>query len=491
MHLLRKLLNNLSTRQKRAKKRSVQQVNKHFIRFAYPNAAVLLARLTKAFNAVIATLLVTRRVFSYFCAVAALLVSSALAAATLVEDTDYNFPIHNPFQATITGTPAQLQPQLIKQSSIKQKDYQLSLHPEREQRLPSNFWPVKRLHYRLAEQKHAAPLIFIIAGTGARYDSGKNEYLKKLFYAAGMHVVQISSPTSYDFMAAASQYATPGFSPLDAHELYQVMQTIASKHAQLPVTQWHLTGYSLGGLHAAFINELDARHQVFNFERTLLLNPPVNLLTSVQNLDKMANVQLPKLHQGHDFYQEVIDKLARYFEQRGHFNLNQAILTDFQNSPERFSDAEMAMLIGSMFRFTVTDISFTADLINRRGLITPTDTWITIGTNLTPFFEIALTCDFSCYIEQQLLPFWQNQYQGGDLHELVQQTSLYALSEHLQNTPSIAVMHNQDDIILGPGDLTFLQRVFGERLTLYPYGGHMGNLDFARNADDILSFFHE
>lgn len=403
----------------------------------------------------------------------------------------YGYPLLNPFEATIAGTPAGLQPELPASTEIRQRDHVLRLRPEREQSLPNNFWPVKTLRYRLARQNKPAPLIFIIAGTGSSYDSDTSEYLKKLFYAAGMHVVQLSSPTSYDFMVGASRHATPGYSPLDAQELYNLMQTIARRHKRLAVTRWHLTGYSLGGLHAAFVSQMDAQQKAFNFSRVLLLNPPVNLYTSIRNLDQMANVQLPDLHAGHDFYQEIFDKLARYFEQRGHFNLNRAIMADFMSSPQRLSDAEMAMLIGTVFRFTATDISFTSDLINRRGLITPANAQITAGSSLTPYFELALMCDFQCYMREQLLPFWQERFQGSNLDELIQQTSLYAVADHLQNNPQLAVMHNQDDIILGSGDLGFLQQLLGQRLILYPSGGHMGNLGYTRNARDILEFFHD
>lgn len=51
-------------------------------------------------------------------------------------------------------------------------------------------------------------------------------------------------------------------------------------------------------------------------------------------------------------------------------------------------------------------------------------------------------------------------------------------------------MHNADDPILGPGDLGYLRRTFGSRLTVYPYGGHCGNLDYRVNAADMLEFFH-
>lgn len=145
---------------------------------------------------------------------------------------DYQFPLTNAFEATIAGTPSIFRPQLPDDADIKQRDYSLRLRPEREFTLPSNFWPVKTFRYRLAKQAGPAPLIFIIAGTGAHYSSSTMEYLKKLFYGAGFHVAQISSPTAYDFMVGASPYATPGYSPQDARDLYSVMQAIKNATGQ-------------------------------------------------------------------------------------------------------------------------------------------------------------------------------------------------------------------------------------------------------------------
>ncbi len=142
-----------------------------------------------------------------------------MAMADSAVPASYGFPIGNPFEATIAGTPAELRPALPSDEDIDQGDYSLNLLPQREARLPSNFWPVKRLSYRLARQAGPAPLIFIIAGTGGHYSGGKMEFLKRLYYGAGYHVVQLSSPTSYDFMAAASRHATPGFSVEDAKDL--------------------------------------------------------------------------------------------------------------------------------------------------------------------------------------------------------------------------------------------------------------------------------
>ena len=114
---------------------------------------------------------------------------------------------------------------------------------------------------------------------------------------------------------------------------------------------------------------------------------------------------------------------------------------------------------------------------------------ISEGTSLTPFFKRALQCDFDCYIVEQLLPYWRKAYDGGSLLQLNDQISLYALEQYLKKSPKVAVMHNADDLILGRGDLGFLRRTFGERLTLYPRGGHCGNLNYRVNGDAMLEFF--
>ena len=416
-----------------------------------------------------------------------LVVAPVHAADLTVEE--YGFPLSNPFEATIAGTPIELRAEVPTDDDIDQADYNLRLRPEREFTLPDNFWPVKKLRYRLARQSGPAPLMFILSGTGARYSAGKTEALKRLFYGAGYHVVQLSSPTSYDFMSAASRYATPGISSDDAKDLYRVMQAVRAQHHKLPVTEYHLTGYSLGALNAAFVSQLDETRRSFNFKRVLLLNPPVNLYTSVSNLDKLVQTRVEGINDHTTFYEVILEKLTRYYRQKGYIDLDEAVLYDFQQSNLKLSDEQMAMLIGSVFRFSAADITFTSDLINRRGLITPPEYPINEGTRLEPFFKRALLCSFDCYITEQVIPMWRAQYDGGSLTQLIQQVSLYALEDYLRQSPKIAIMHNADDLILGEGDLGFLRRTFGDRLTLYPRGGHCGNLNYRVNTQHMLEFF--
>ncbi|WP_426141604.1 serine/threonine protein kinase [Pseudomonas sp. DWP3-1-2] len=427
--------------------------------------------------------------FLRFAAIFGGLCLSASAMAVNVDPATYGFPLTNPFEATIATTPPDLRPDLPADEDIDQDDYTLNLHPEREFTLPDNFWAVKKLRYRLAKQDHPAPLIFLIAGTGAPYNSTLNEFLKKLYYGAGYNVVQLSSPTSYDFMSSASRFATPGISKEDAEDLYRVMQGVRAQHSKLQVTDYYLTGYSLGALDAAFVAHLDETRRSFNFKKVLLINPPVNLYTSITNLDKLVQTNVKGINNSTTFYELVLEKLTRYFRQKGYIDLNDALLYDFQQSKQHLTNEQMAMLIGTSFRFSSADIAFTSDLINRRGLITPPKFPITEGTSLSPFLKRALQCDFDCYLTEQVIPMWRARTDGGSLLQLVDQVSLYALKDYLHTNTKISVMHNADDVILGTGDLGFLRKTFGDRLTVYPYGGHCGNLNYRVNTDAMLEFF--
>jgi hypothetical protein len=52
-------------------------------------------------------------------------------------------------------------------------------------------------------------------------------------------------------------------------------------------------------------------------------------------------------------------------------------------------------------------------------------------------------------------------------------------------------MHNEDDIILAPGEIDFFKEVFGTRAKIYPTGGHCGNMQYKLWVQDMLDFFKQ
>ena len=213
-------------------------------------------------------------------ALLALIVTPLHAADLSIEEYGYPRPILS--KRPSPARRAHCAPRYPVTTPSTKADYSLRLRPEREFTLPDNFWPVKQLRYRPARQRGPAPLIFIISGTGAHYSAGKTEALKRLFYGAGYHVVQLSSPTSYDFMSAASRYATPASVPT------MPRTSIGSCRPFAPGITSCLSPSSTSPATARRAERgvrqpADETRGSFNFKRVLLLNPPVNLYTSVGN----------------------------------------------------------------------------------------------------------------------------------------------------------------------------------------------------------------
>ena len=196
----------------------------------------------------------------------------------------YDYPFVNAYEATVIGTPSIYQADLPEEVPVK--DYSLTVFENRE--IPDVFWYSEGLKFSLVRQKERAPLIFVIAGTGASYQSPKVKGLQRAFYQAGFSVIAISSPTYMNFIVNASTTKVPGHIVHDSEDLYRVMELAYQKVAdRVDVSEFYLTGYSLGGTQAAFLTRLDEERQVFNFKKVLMINPSVSLFNSVGLIDQM------------------------------------------------------------------------------------------------------------------------------------------------------------------------------------------------------------
>lgn len=181
------------------------------------------------------------------------MLSSLLAASSVsAASPAYDFPFKDPLVATVLGTPKELVAEV--DYDIPRKDREIVIFPERK--LPS-IVALPTFRYAITAQEEAAPLIFVIAGTGSSHRGAKMRMLEAAFYGAGFHVVSLSSPTYANFVLTASSTQIPGRAIDDAGDLYRVMEAIWAEHRdRLEVTDFHVTGYSLGGAHAAFVARL-------------------------------------------------------------------------------------------------------------------------------------------------------------------------------------------------------------------------------------------
>ncbi|SMF04445.1 alpha/beta hydrolase fold domain-containing protein [Desulfovibrio gilichinskyi] len=394
------------------------------------------------------------------------------------------FPIVDPYKATIFGTPPDLMQTFSEPAETKKCQIEIE-----DRRIPGIFWYSKEFNYTTAMQKEKAPLLFIIAGTGSEHNSTKMKFLVQLFYAAGFHVVALSSPTHMNFVVSASRYAAPGYVPNDVEDLYRVMKWIKTElEDEYEINGYEITGYSLGAMHSAFIAHLDETRKDFSFKKVLMINPPVNLYNSALRFDSWLTPE----NLGGKEPRQVIDELIHSFSE---MYLNTDV-TDFDDNflyalsnHNNFSKMDLKAVIAASFRLSSANMIFTSDVCINAGYIVPVSKTLSTGDDLLPYTKIAAAITFERYVDEYLLPYQQFITPGITKEELIRRCSLESIEEYLKTSNKIFVLGNLDDVILDKSEVGFLQKTFGSRAVFFAHGGHCGNImfkPFAAKAQEML-----
>ncbi|WP_155524492.1 alpha/beta fold hydrolase [Oleisolibacter albus] len=398
----------------------------------------------------------------------------------------YDYAIDNGWAATVLGTPhAQ---QLPDNPALQPRRRDLLVFPDRQ--IPEGFWYQDRLHYSELMQPGPAALAFVIAGTGADDQSRHMLMLAQALYRAGLHVVLLPSPTHPNFIITASETRLPGRADADAADLYRVMDRIEQRlRKRHRITGHMLTGYSLGAWHAAFVARLDEREKRFGFEWVLLINPPLSLYHSIQQIDAMLLRGLPG---GIDGLNRFLDQaVARLTSTAGTdaLDFNDPDVTFEAFNRLQPSDDRLATIIGLSFRLSAANLIFSADVMRRAGYIFPKDQTFTSETRLSDVFSVAIRTSLLDYFQDIYAGHYLQQYPGLSQADLLAQTSLTSIGPWLAQNRRVWLMTNADDVILAPGDLDGLRRIFAGRAHIFPNGGHMGNLAHRAVMDTITRFF--
>ena len=403
----------------------------------------------------------------------------------------YGYPIANPLAATVIGTPEDLQADLGEFKGFK--TYKLKVYQDRV--TPKYFWYNDKISYGLLAQKQKAPLIFIVAGTGGDYTGPKIIAMSRAFFDAGFHVVTLPSPTYMSFIIAASNSSVPGLLDDDSHDLYNVMKLAWNTQLKniINVSDFYLTGYSLGGAQAAYLTYIDEQQKHFNFKKTLVLNTPVSLLNSINILDDMLDKSFPPDQLGLKF-QEFWDRTwkivgERYSESRtGELRLSPDFF--FQLYKDRkLGNRELESLIATAFRISAASMMVTSDVMTQSGFIVPKGSTAKLTADVSDYSMIAHRTGFNEYAQHLMLPFFQQRDADIVFEQLKIRASLYPIEDYLRNTEKIGLMHNEDDFIMAPGEIEWLKDVFGERGKFYPRGGHLGNVSYKDNVTHMINFF--
>ena len=399
---------------------------------------------------------------------------------------NYDYPFENPLEATVVGTPDEYQPELPEE--IPKEIFSIKTFVRRQ--VPKIFWYQKGMDFSLVAQPRKAPLIFLIAGTGSDYDSEKMVILQRAFYQAGFHVLSLSSPTHMNFIISSSESMVPGDLRDDARDLYRAMALAWQKvRSRVEVSAFHLAGYSLGGAQAPFVSQIDDERQLFNFEKVLMINPPVDLYESVKRLDRLLEENIPGGPENFNiWFRDVMNKLVEINRELDLFKLSgDALYSAYKRYP--VTDDFLAALIGISFRVSAANMVFTSDVLRGGGYMIPPGVELSPYQPLEDYFIVAHHTPFADYFSEFMLAYYQDRYAGLTGEELQRRQTLQSIANYLQQNSRLGLMHNRDDIIISSEELDWLENTMGERARIYPYGGHCGNMAHYDNLAAMVAFF--
>ena len=400
----------------------------------------------------------------------------------------YNFPIDDPYSATIIGSATMMTPGVSE--NIPLKIYEIQIKDKKE--IPDVFWYASKFKFSFSKQKNKkAPLIFVLAGTGSDYSAIRVKFMQRIFHDAGYHTIAISSQMSQQFMISASTNAIPGMLIRDNEDIYKAMKLAYNKiKDQVDVTDFYIMGYSLGGANAAVLSYIDEKEKAFNFKRVFMVNPPVELYDSAVKLDKylddytggksagiekLLNTTLAKVKGG----------LTSEYANIGADTIYEIVKGDI------LSEAEKKAYIGLAFRLTSTDLNFISDFITKSHIYTKNPEKVDKFTNMKEYFKAVNFATFEDYVNKIGFPYYKKYNKDFTIEDLKREASLRVIEDYLRTSPKIAAVTNADELILNEKDIDYLKDIFKDRLIIYPKGGHCGNMFYKENVDVMVKFINE
>ncbi|QNE65763.1 serine/threonine protein kinase [Fusobacterium hwasookii] len=400
----------------------------------------------------------------------------------------YNFPIDDPYSATIIGSATMMTPGVSE--NIPLKVYEIQIKDKKD--IPDVFWYASKFKFSFSKQKNKkAPLIFVLAGTGSDYNATRVKFMQRIFHDAGYHTIAISSQMSQQFMISASTNVMPGMLINDNEDIYKAMKLAYNKiKDQVEVTDFYIMGYSLGGVNAAVLSYIDEKEKAFNFKRVFMVNPPVELYDSAVKLDKYLDDYTGGKTEG-------IEKLLNTTLYR----LKGGLTNEYANigadtiynivKGDILSDAEKKAYIGLAFRLTSNDLNFISDFITKSHVYTKNPDKVNKYTNMKEYFKALNFATFEDYVNKVGFPYYKKYNKDFSIEDLKREASLRVIEDYLRTSPKIAAVTNADELILNEKDINYLKDVFKDRLVIYPKGGHCGNMFYKENVDVMVKFVNE
>ncbi|MEJ2199326.1 MAG: alpha/beta hydrolase, partial [Desulfuromonadales bacterium] len=140
-------------------------------------------------------------------------------------------------------------------------------------------------------------------------------------------------------------------------------------------------------------------------------------------------------------------------------------------------------------RISSQNMVFTTDVLTKAGYVVPKNLVLRRHDNVRDYAKVLAQLSFLDYFRGIFVPHFQAQDPSVTEAQLIKTLSLRSLDEYLRNSEKFGLIGNEDDVILLPGEIDYLRDLFGSRATIFPHGGHCGNMAYPDNVSAMVGFF--
>lgn len=324
----------------------------------------------------------------------------------------------------------------------------------------------RKMKYSLWLQRGPAPLAFVSPGLGSHRVSQATLSIAEMLYHNGFTVVTIAGVFHPEFMVCASTSEIPAYPPNDCRDilvyLTEINRSLEEKHPGM-IGKKALVGFSMGGFQALHLaaTEKSAPPDLLRFDRYLAIDTPVNLHYAYKVIDQFSSA--PQ------------DWPAATRQERANNTVHKATkmigLPPEMLAEPPFDASESRYLVGLSFRLTLRDTIFTSQMRNNMGVLhTPLS-----SSHREESYREIFSFSYYDYYQEFVIPYYKQR--GITPRDFDREVNLRSYGKRLRSHKNTRVIVNSNDFLLNPKDISWLKTTFGpSRLTIFPSGGHIGNL---------------
>lgn len=321
--------------------------------------------------------------------------------------------------------------------------------------------------------------IYLLPGIGSHRESDAMASLAEMLLEKGWNVVVLSNTFAPDYFLQVCEDALPGAPSKDSIVLDKILALVrddfASRQPRISDESSRrnvLMGLSLGAMNTLRLAALEKRGVAScPFDKYVAVNPPFDPMFALSRIDEYFD--LPLGWPAETRSERVVECIQKVML------LSRGGEEAMSSGRIPLSLEESRFLIGLNIRLTLAD----ALLAMRGELELPVLTSHPKMADLKVLRREALGISFGDYAKELVLPGSG----AKDMDSLSASERLDSIGEELKTSSKVFLFHNRNDFLLKPEHLSWFESTFGDRATIFPRGGHLGNLHLPQVRETLLN----